>query len=250
MQDRPADAVENLTVSADIRTPAQAFAELGRIPITEPPLHDLLLKIAVLARRTIAAATEVSVTVVARNQATTVAHAGDRALALDQGQYRAGYGPCLDAARSGQVVVVTDMANEKRWPAYTPSAHEQGARSSLSIPLPVQHHTVGGLNLYATSLDAFDERAVELALAFAGYAAVALANAYRHTATAQLIEDMRAAMHSRAVIEQAKGILIARHGGTLEAALGQLTLTSQYADRTLCDTAEDLVLHAQLPPAP
>ncbi|MFB9321908.1 ANTAR domain-containing protein [Cryptosporangium minutisporangium] len=61
---------------------------------------------------------------------------------------------------------------------------------------------------------------------------------------------MRAAMRSRAVIDQATGILLGRHGGTLEAAFGELTRIAQDAHRSLRDTADDLVLRAQRPTPP
>jgi GAF domain-containing protein len=51
---------------------------------------------------------------------------------------------------------------------------------------------------------------IELARTFAGYAAVAIANADLYLATATLAENMRRAMETRAVIEQAKGIIIAQ----------------------------------------
>ncbi|SHN47648.1 GAF and ANTAR domain-containing protein [Cryptosporangium aurantiacum] len=236
--------------STDRSTPARAFAELGRTPVVDPPLGDTLRKIALLTCQTIAAADAVSITEVDRNHATTVAHTGSRALMLDQSQYRVGCGPCMDAARGGQIVTINDMAVETRWPGYTPKALAQGIQSSLSIPLPVQHRTIGSLTLYASRPTAFDEQAVELALAFAGYAAIAIANAFRPTSTPQLIDDMRAVMQSRAIVDQALGVLIGQHGGTAEEALGDLTRMSQEAHRSLRDTAEELVLGVQRPTAP
>lgn len=52
----------------------------------------------------------------------TVASSDDLAELLDETQYRNGAGPCLDAFHSGQVVEVTDVASETRWPSYTAEA--------------------------------------------------------------------------------------------------------------------------------
>ena len=88
--------------------------------------------------------------------------------------------------------------------------------------------TLGALNIYATQPAIFDRDAIELARTFAGYAAVAIANARLYQATATLAEDMRRAMETRAVIEQAKGILVAQqHCIKIPGLRGQITMTSQ-----------------------
>jgi hypothetical protein len=61
---------------------------------------------------------------------------GELALHLDEKQYEAGYGPCLEAAQAGETVVIDDMESEDRWPKYTPRAVEHGALSSMSPGTP------------------------------------------------------------------------------------------------------------------
>jgi ANTAR domain len=82
---------------------------------------------------------------------------------------------------------------------------------------------------------------VESDRTFAGYAAVAIANVRLYQSTATLAEDMRRAMESRAVIEQAKGILVAQQHCTPEQAFELLTRLSQTTHRKLRDCAADLV---------
>ena len=60
-----------------------------------------------------------------------------------------------------------------------------------------QDAVVGALNVYGTKPDAFDDDAVAVARAFAGYAAVALANAHLYDTTASLAHHMQTAMASR-----------------------------------------------------
>jgi GAF domain-containing protein len=100
--------------------------------------------------------------------------------------------------------MVPDLTGEQRWPHYVPHTLDAGARSSLSVGLPVHENVTGALNLYATKPHSFDDDAVLLAQTFSGYAAVALANAHLYDATASLAQHMQAAMEHRAVIEQAK----------------------------------------------
>jgi GAF domain-containing protein len=226
-------------------TTTEAVAELGRIVLAENSLPDVLGRVATSARRAIPGAHDVSVTLVVGDRGKTVAHTGELALRLDEAQYEHGYGPCLDASSNADHQVISDMRTETRWPGYAPRAVKIGALSSLSIPIPVQENVTACLNVYATKPHAFDESAVETAQAFASYAAVAIANAHEYSNAAQLAAQMQEAMASRAVIEQAKGVLIARHGCSADAAFALLTRMSQNANRKLRDVAASIVAEVQ-----
>jgi GAF domain-containing protein len=225
-----------------------AFAELGRIKLSETDLHQVLTRVAELAQRAIPGAAEVSVTLVAGGAPETAAYTGTLALALDEKQYDSGYGPCLEAAATKTFFLVTDMSTEERWPAFAKNAVAHGVCSSLSVGMPVEDTLAGAINVYATALDAFDDDAVELARTFAGYAAVALANVNLYSTTAALAEQMAEAMRSRAVIEQAKGILIAQQRVTADEAFGILTRASQASNRKLRDIAQAIVVKAEPDP--
>jgi AmiR/NasT family two-component response regulator len=86
-----------------------------------------------------------------------------------------------------------------------------------------------------------------LAQAFAAYAAVALANAYVYHSTADLARHLRTAMDSRAVIEQAKGIIMAERRCTADEAFEFLTGVSQETNRKVRDVAAALVAGIQRP---
>lgn len=225
--------------------PMRAFAELGRIDLSEADLERVLHRVAELAKLAIPGAEEVSVTLLQDGRANTAAYTGELALQLDEGQYEDGTGPCVEAVQSGMTLLVDDMADEGRWPTWTPSAREHGVNSSLSVGLPVQQAITGALNLYSRRPSAFDDDSVALAQAFAGYAAVALANARLYESTATLARQMQEAMNSRAVIEQAKGILVAQEGCSPEDAFGMLSKASQQRNRKLRDVAAGIVARAQ-----
>jgi GAF domain-containing protein len=139
---------------------------------------------------------------------------------------------------------VPEMAREDRWPQWAARARDLGVNSSLSIGLPVQDTVTGALNVYATTPEAFDDDAVVLGQTFAGYAAVALANAHLYDTTATLAQQMQAAMDSRAVIEQAKGIIMGERRCTAEEAFSILTKVSQDTNRKVRDVAAALVARA------
>nr|WP_296067516.1 GAF and ANTAR domain-containing protein [uncultured Actinoplanes sp.] len=227
------------------RRPGDAFAELGRIRFSETDFEGVLTLVAELAKRTIPAAGEVSVTLLGAGGAYTPACTGETALTLDNWQYEYGHGPCLTAAAAAITVTVADMADETRWPQWANRAVDAGVRSSLSIGLPLHESVTGALNVYATEPDAFDEDAVALGQAFGGYAAVAMANAHLYSTKADLAQHMQAAMASRAVIEQAKGIIMAERRCTPEEAFALLTKISQDTNRKVRDIAAALVARTQ-----
>ncbi|MCU1676692.1 MAG: histidine kinase [Frankiales bacterium] len=221
--------------------PYGPLADLARIVLSDETLETVLDRIAHAAKRSMQFETEASVTLLSENGPTTAAQTGAFALRLDEEQYGAGDGPCLEAARSAGLMQIRDMRTETRWPRYTPHAAGLGALSSISAPLPVQQRVLGALNIYSTEVDAFDEDAVQVLEGFASYAAVALANAQLYATTAALAHHMEQAMKSRAVIEQAKGILMVLHGLDPDAAFGMLTQQSQRSHRKLREVAESIV---------
>jgi transcriptional regulator with GAF, ATPase, and Fis domain len=243
---QPEDA--KLMTDSQPMDPTDAFAELGRIKLSETDIDGVLAKIAELAKRTIPGTDEVSVTLIRSGKAFTAAFTGDLARALDEAQYGRGYGPCLDASASGASLSLPDMSSETRWPQWAGNAVSAGVHSSLSIGLPIHETVSGALNVYATKPDTFDEDAIILAQTFAGYGAVALANAHLYDVTATLAQHMQAAMEHRAVIEQAKGIIMGERRCTADEAFKILSKLSQDSNRKLREVAAALVAQAQRTP--
>ncbi|MFG1653094.1 GAF and ANTAR domain-containing protein [Micromonospora sp. NPDC049275] len=224
--------------------PTHALAELSRIRLDEVSLDDMLLRVATLASRSVPGAREVSVTLVRAQLGWTAAFTGDLARELDEWQYEQQRGPCLDASASGDTLSLPDMTVEQRWPQWARRARAVGVGSSLSIGLPIQESVVGALNVYGGPANAFDPSAVAVAEHFAAYAAVALANAHTYDSAATLAEQMQEAMRSRAVIEQAKGIIMGERRCTPDEAFALLSKISQDTNRKVRDVAEALVARA------
>jgi hypothetical protein len=173
----------------------------------------------------------------------TVAHTGELAAILDRRQYDHGHGPSLTAAAANITVSIQDMAGDSRWPQWAEHAITAGVHSWLSIGLPLHELVTGALTLYATESTAFDEDAIVLAQTFAGYAAVAMANAHLY-GSATLAEQLRATMAGRAVIDQAKGIIMGDRRCDADEASEILLKTSQYSHRSVTQIAAALVASA------
>jgi transcriptional regulator with GAF, ATPase, and Fis domain len=175
----------------------------------------------------------------------TVAATDELTQRLDEQQYGDGRGPCLEALETGVPVLVTDMAIETRWAPYPAHAVALGARSSMSYPLVTGEQVIGALNMYAFKPLAPDvgvqARAGQLADRAAGALAVGLRLAEEHSENANL----RIALTSRSVIDQAIGILVAQQQCSVEDAFALLRQASQGRNVKLRDVAAEVVASAQ-----
>ncbi|MGY1696874.1 GAF and ANTAR domain-containing protein [Geodermatophilus sp. SYSU D00814] len=224
---------------------------LSRLQLVNRELSDVLGEVTRLAAEQVPGVDAASITLVRGDTPLTAAHHGDMALAADEMQYERGHGPCLDAGRGGVQLRIDDMRTETRWPDYTARVVDVGVLSSLSTPLPYQGTSIGALNLYATRVDAFvSADAAEAAREVAEAVAVAVANADAHATLGDHARNMELAMQSRAVIEQAKGVLMAQRGVDAEGAFDMLRAASQRYNRKLRDIAAGIVASTQgTPPA-
>ncbi|GAA1634993.1 GAF and ANTAR domain-containing protein [Actinoplanes couchii] len=227
-------------MKAHDRTDAvSALAELGHIKLGETDLDGVLHRVADLAVRTLPGAVQASITL-SRDQG---AHTGAAALLLDRWQYDRDTGPSLEAARTGSTVEVPDAAADGRWDDWGAEAARAGMSGALAVHLPIRDGVNGALTVYGSGLSGAGMP--ELARSFARYAAVALANAHLYDTTAGLARQMQAAMESRAVIEQAKGIIMGERRCSPDEAFAILTRVSQDSNRKLRDVASALVERTQ-----
>ncbi len=169
------------------------------------------------------------------------AYSADLAKKADYVQLNAGQGPCVHALREGVSVLVDDLASSERFGVEPKMVSSSGVKSSFSIPLKAGPHTIGVLNLYSLSTQAFSEEDRSIALLLSHSAAAALVNVEAYQDAKQLTDQLQQALESRAVIDQAKGILVATEGITPEAAFDRLRKTSQMANIPVREIAAELV---------
>jgi GAF domain-containing protein len=223
---------------------------LGRLSLRELSMESLLQTVAELATTVLPGDSEASVTLLVKGLPSTVASTGQLALGLDEVQYEHGHGPCMNAAQTGEPTEIADNRSDSRWPDYSEIAARRGNLSSLSVPLLIDEdeRVYGALNLYARTVSAFGEESRSAALEFGPYAAVAAGNVFAYQSARNMADNLQTALETRAVIEQAKGVLIERYKLTADHAFRLLTLASMNANRKLRHIAEDLVRTGELPP--
>ena len=228
---------------------ADALERLGRLSLRELSMTSLLQTVADLSKTVMPGEPETSVLLLVKDKPTTVVHTGQLALDLDERQYERGHGPCLHAARTGELTEIADTRTDGRWPDYTQRAAERGNLSSLSIPLMIDEdaQVSGALNIYARRPDAFDEDSRTAGSRFGPYAAVAAGNMFAYQSARDMADNLQIALESRAVIDQGKGVRMERYKLTPDQAFQMLAQASMRANRKVRDIAEHLVLTGELP---
>ena len=154
-------------------------------------------------------------------------------------QYDLGEGPALEAARSGQQVLVHDLHAETRWPEFSARAPWQ-LRSLLCIPFPVGRR-IGVVTALSAQPWAFDDTSVRQGTVLVDHLTLALAHVER---SRHLVEMAR----SRDVIGQAKGILMERHRIDSEQAFEMLCEASQHTNVAVRALSEHLARTGDLAP--
>ena len=220
--------------------PPKRSSGSGRLTLHEHSKQKLLQAVTDLATLVLPGATDASVSLLVDGKPSTAVFTGQLALDLDERQYERGYGPCLNAAITGELTEITDTETETRWADYVRLAAVRGCRSHLSVPLPVGDRVTAALNLYAREPNGFDEQSRAIALRFAPYASVALASMYAYQDARTMADNLETALQSRAVIDQAKGILMERYKLTADQAFQMLAQASMKGNTKLRTIAENL----------
>jgi GAF domain-containing protein len=150
-------------------------------------------------------------------------------------------GPCITAMLTGRPTVSGSVGSDPRWPHFGGRVARMAVHSALSLPLIVGDRVIGAINAYARDRDAFGEHAVQLGMRFAGPAAVSMHNGQLLANAQERMARLQRALSSRAVIDQAIGIIRSRSGSSAEQAFDRLTRLSQSENVKLHVVARRLV---------
>jgi GAF domain-containing protein len=228
------------------RLPDETLIELAGILVAEQSLDMTLRQVLDMACAALPSGDDGGITLLEREGPRTAVATSDAALQVDAFQYDSEQGgPCLEAYRQRQAFRIESTADEPRWPGFSRSAAAVGIRSTLSVPLIVGGDGLGAMNIYSRQPGGFSDADEALAASFASHASVALANARVYWRAQRLAGQLEEAMSTRGVIEQAKGILIARQGCSADQAFQLLVQVSQRSHIKLHDVARDLVERAR-----
>ncbi|MDG9710198.1 GAF and ANTAR domain-containing protein [Streptomyces sp. DH10] len=213
---------------------------LDQAMVRSSGLDTLLRDLTDRAVQEVPGAAACSITVSRGGRLLTLAGSDGLPSGLDQRQYENGSGPCVDAAETGAEQYAPDLATESRWPAYTPYALSAGVHCVLAVPIAVEGETGAAINLYGVRAGTLDQGR-DAARAFATRAGDAINVALRIERRRQSVADVRTALLSRSVIDQAIGILMAQERINARDALERLRRASQHRNVKLRDLCGQLV---------
>ena len=171
----------------------------------------------------------------------TVASSSQQAQLMDEIQYEFDDGPCIRAARDGQLYIVSDFTTEPRFGDYPKAIASHGLRSALGVPIPLEGLAAAGLNFYSSQPDAFDETAIEAASDLAREASRSLRMAVRVAHLSDTGEQLKAAMNSRTTIDVAAGIIMSQNRCSHDTAMTILKAASSGRNMKVAEVAAAVV---------
>jgi GAF domain-containing protein len=169
-----------------------------------------------------------------------VGGAGERADLLGRSQEQAGQGPSVDAFFSAHPVESADLAVDERYPVLAALAGK-GVGAVLAVPVELGNAPVGTLGVHAGASQRWAEGQRTAVAAQARSLATLLQLAAVYQARAGMIEQLNHALEARILIEQAKGMLMARRGIDAEAAFEQLRRVARASRRTTAEIAQSVL---------
>jgi GAF domain-containing protein len=150
-------------------------------------------------------------------------------------------GPCVSAIDSGEEIRIDDILDEDRWQLFALESAAKGVRSSLSLPLRHGTTIIGSVNLYAASANAFLGEEATLARTFGARVQDAVNNADLSMATLRRARQAPSVLADMAVVDQAKGILVAKHNISFDDAQRRLNDAATQAGITEVAVARAVV---------
>jgi GAF domain-containing protein len=167
-----------------------------------------------------------------------VASTSNRAQVLELFELQSAEGPCLDCFNTGGVVANVDLADaQNRWPRFSAASIGAGYRSTHAIPLRLRDQVIGAMNLFCLEQSTLSADDLALGQALADVATIGLLQERAVRESGLMAEQLQTALNSRVLIEQAKGVLLARAGVDVDEAFRLMRNHSRSNNQLLRDVA-------------
>jgi GAF domain-containing protein len=190
----------------------------------------------------------------ARGGLRLIASSDERMRLLELFELQGAQGPCLDAFSTGRAVQASAADSRARWPVFAPHAVNAGFQMMCAVPLRLRTDVIGALNLFRATDRLFTDDEMDIAQAMGEMAAIGLIQERALRERSLLTENLQAALISRVVIEQAKGMLAEYLKMAVDDAFQLLRNYSRDRNLKLSAVARDVVdrriLAAALIPRP
>ena len=200
----------------------EALAEL--VAVEDPEMDEVLARMARRAQAIVPELVGLSVGMVEEGLTFTLVASNSALASLDAAQYLDD-GPCVEAVGQAPREIATDiedLLDEGRWRLFAEASAAAGIASTLSMPILRDDKVIGGVNLYASTPDAFTGRHERLALALDTDPATAITNADLSFSTRLRAVEAPSRIRDTAIIDTAVGVLSAVLGIALDVARERL----------------------------
>jgi len=175
------------------------------------------------------------------DQLRLLAATSEQARELELFQLQADEGPCVDCYSTGDPVSVADLATQaQRWPRFVPAAIDGGFAAVHAVPMRAAGIVMGALGLFGSRPGELSDADLLVGQTLAHIASVAILQEHAPTPTT-VMPQLRSALISRVVVEQAKGFLRETLGVSVEEAFRLLRTYARTHNEHLTDVARRLV---------
>jgi GAF domain-containing protein len=220
---------------------AAAVAALSQLRAEQGLSQDVLHRVVDGAAVAVPAATSISLHLGSPLEPESIASTAPAAAHADGLQVMVGEGPCASAYEGHVTVVSGALREDDRWPRFAARLEPDDVASVLSVPLESDDAVLGAFNCYSDAADAFDERDLRVAELLAHAVAAVITSLRQKDELRELTEQLHAALDSRAVIDQAKGVIMANRGVSSDDAFEHLRELSQRGNVKLREVAQLVV---------
>ena len=229
---------------------SEAFVALADTLVDDYDIIDLLDRLVAHCVALLAADAAGIMLADPREQLRPVAASSEDAETMELLQLQSEEGPCLQAYRSGAQVRIPDLSQAAdRWPRFVAAVAQRRTYASVhAIPLRLRGQAIGALNLFHREPGALPDADLALGQALADVATIGILQERAIRRGEVLNEQLQTALHSRVLIEQAKGVLAQHLGVGMDAAFDRLRRYCRANNLRLAQVAL-LLIDRELDPA-
>lgn len=193
------------------------------LSLADPDLEGSLMAMGDSATRIVPECVGLSLTLFDQDLTFTLVASSLPLAEIDAMQYLDG-GPCVHAVEENTQWEqnIPDLLDEDRWALFARASACAGVASSLSLPVVDQGRVIGGINLYASSSEAFSGHHGDLASALGASAVGAVSNADLAFESRRRAERAPRQLRAQQVLDVATGIVAAREELDVDTARARL----------------------------
>jgi GAF domain-containing protein len=150
-------------------------------------------------------------------------------------------GPCHVAYTTNEALFVRDLSESTDWPQLSDAALRAGLVSVAGIPMAFDGQAVGSLDIYHAQIRDWTDPDLTAARVLADIATGYVVHASELDRARRVNEQLQAALESRVLIEQAKGLLAGERGITVDQAFAILRTHARGRNASIRSIAEAVV---------